>query len=246
MNGVYLRALPVFDLAERLIGFLAERGSPLAAQPQRIIDVTPLAQEKIATLADFEPLCAFLFGPITIDEEAWERVAGHERAAEILAAVQTTLASCDWTVDAIEVALRAVCDELALKPRVVFGLSASRSPAAASRPACSRACTCWDERRRWPGSPQPLRVYALDRLVTRWATTAASAWALAENARPSRDASAPSAAPAARARMGDDARAPGSGPASPVRAVPLVRRRGVPAPGCVPGRSASAPAPTRA
>jgi glutamyl-tRNA synthetase len=122
MNGVYLRALPTFDLAERLIAYLGERGSPLASQPERIVEVTPLAQEKIATLAEFEPLCSFLFGPIEIDPEAWERVAGHERAAEILAAVQTTLADCEWTVEAIEGALRAVCEELSLKPRVVFGL----------------------------------------------------------------------------------------------------------------------------
>jgi glutamyl-tRNA synthetase len=122
MNGVYLRALPVFDLAERLIAYLGERGSPLASQPERIVEVTPLAQEKIATLAEFEPLCSFLFGPIEVDPEAWERVAGHERAAEILAAVQTTLADCEWTVEAIEGALRAVCEELSLKPRVVFGL----------------------------------------------------------------------------------------------------------------------------
>ena len=122
MNGVYLRALPTFDLAERLIAYLGEQGSPLASQPERIVEVTPLAQEKIATLAEFEPLCSFLFGPIEIDQEAWERVAGHERAAEILAAVQASLADCAWNVDAIEATLRAVCEELSLKPRVVFGL----------------------------------------------------------------------------------------------------------------------------
>ncbi|HMG97878.1 MAG TPA: glutamate--tRNA ligase [Gaiellales bacterium] len=122
MNGVYLRALPTFDLAERLIAYLGEQGSPLASQPERIVEVTPLAQEKIATLAEFEPLCSFLFGPIEIDQEAWERVAGHERAAEILAAVQASLADCEWNVDAIEATLRVVCEELSLKPRVVFGL----------------------------------------------------------------------------------------------------------------------------
>jgi glutamyl-tRNA synthetase len=122
MNGVYLRALPTFDLAERLIAFLAERGSPLAAQPQRVIEVAPLAQEKIATLAEFEPLCSFLFGPIELEQEAWEKAAGHERAAEIAAAVLTGLAASAWTVEAIEATLRAVCEELGLKPRAVFGL----------------------------------------------------------------------------------------------------------------------------
>ena len=124
MNGVYLRALPTFDLAERLIAYLGERGSPLAAQPERVAEVTPLAQEKIATLAEFEPLCSFLFGPIEIEAEAWERVAGHDRAAEILATVQAALAACEWTVEEIEATLRAVCEQLELKPRVVFGLDA--------------------------------------------------------------------------------------------------------------------------
>jgi glutamyl-tRNA synthetase len=122
MNGVYLRALPTFDLAERLAAFLRERGSPLASQPDRIVEVTPLAQEKIATLAEFEPLCAFLFGPIEIDQEAWDKVAGHERAAEILDAVQRALTATAWGVDEIEAALRGVCEELSLKPRAVFGL----------------------------------------------------------------------------------------------------------------------------
>ncbi len=76
MNGVYLRALPTFDLAERLIAYLRERGSPLADQPARVAEVTPLAQEKIATLAEFEPLCSFLFGPIEIDAEAWDASGG--------------------------------------------------------------------------------------------------------------------------------------------------------------------------
>jgi glutamyl-tRNA synthetase len=122
MNGVYLRALPTFDLSERLIAFLRDRGSPLAAQPERIAEVTPLAQEKIATLAEFEPLCAFLFGPVEVDEEAWGKVAGHERAAEILDAVQSALTKTAWGVDAIEAALRGVCEELSIKPRAVFGL----------------------------------------------------------------------------------------------------------------------------
>jgi glutamyl-tRNA synthetase len=122
MNGVYLRALPVSELADRLTTFLRERGSPLAAQAARIVEVTPLAQEKIATLAEFEPLCSFLFGPVELDQTAWDKVAGHERAAEILAVVQSALAACEWTTEAVESALRGVCEQLSLKPKVVFGL----------------------------------------------------------------------------------------------------------------------------
>ena len=74
------------------------------------------------TLAQFEPLCSFLFGPIEIDPEAWARVAGHERAAEILAAVQGLARSASGRLEEVEATLRAVCEQLELKPRVVFGL----------------------------------------------------------------------------------------------------------------------------
>ena len=212
MNGVYLRALPIVRprrAADRVPRASAARRSPRS--PSAIVEVTPLAQEKIATLAEFEPLCAFLFGPVEIDQEAWERVAGHERAAEILAAVQAALADCEWTVEAIEAALRGVCEQLALKPRVVFGLvrvaitgtSISPGPVRERAPARPRR----DARAAGRGRRAPLTRAC----ATRWATTAASACAPAENARPSREASAPSAAPAGeRARRRARPARPGS------------------------------------
>ena len=170
--------------------------------------MTPLAQEKIATLAEFEPLCSFLFGPIEIDPEAWERVAGHERAAEILAAVQAALAACEWDVggDRGDAARR---------------LRAARRSSPASCSASIRVAVTGTSIS--PGLFESVHVLGRDETLarlaaaaaqaltppaTRWATTAASACAPAEKARPSRDASAPSAAPAASARAGAD---PGAG-----------------------------------
>ena len=212
MNGVYLRALPTFDLAERLTRLPARsaaRRSP--PSPSASSRSTPLAQEKIATLAEFEPLCAFLFGPVEIDEEAWAKVAGHERAAEILDADADGAGQGGLDASsAIEAALRGVCERARaqaarrLRPRArrrhghehLAGPVRERSRARARRVARAPA-----RRFRTP--------------VTRCATTAARAWATAENARPSREASAPSAAPAASARAGVRARAPGSAASEP-------------------------------
>ena len=160
MNGVYLRALPTFDLAERLIAYLAERGSPLASQPERIAEVTPLAQEKIATLAEFEPLCSFLFGPVEIDQEAWEQGRrARARRRDPGGRADGARGRASGRASAIEAALRGVCDELGLKPRVVFGLD----PRGDHRHehlarACSRACTCSAARRRSRVSAPRLRA----------------------------------------------------------------------------------------
>ena len=110
------------DLAERLIALpraSAARRSP--PQPERIVEATPLVQEKIGTLAEFEPLCAFLFGPSRSTRRpgsGWPGTSARPRSWPPCRRPR----GLEWAVDAIEAALRGVCDELALKPRVVFGL----------------------------------------------------------------------------------------------------------------------------
>ena len=212
MNGVYLRALPTFDLAERLIAYLAERGSPLAGQPERVIEVTPLAQEKIATLAEFEPLCSFLFGPVEIDQEAWEQGRG-ERARRRDPGRRADGAG------------QVRLDRRGDRGGAARRLRAARAQAARRLRPDSRGRDRLGHlagplRERAPARPRrvalsPQRGRRPHLLATRCATSAPSAWAQAENARPSREASTPSAAPAARARAGVRARAPGSAASVP-------------------------------
>ena len=123
MNGVYLRALPTFDLAERLTVFLRERGSPLASQPDRIVEVTPLAQEKIATLAEFEPLCAFLFGPIEIDRGGLgQGRRARARGGDPRGRADGAREDRPGASTRSRRPCAASASELALKPRAVFGL----------------------------------------------------------------------------------------------------------------------------
>jgi glutamyl-tRNA synthetase len=121
MNGVHIRALSQEALSERLVTFLRESGSALAEQPERIAEATPLVHEKIATLAEFESYCGFLFGPVEIEPEALERLRGSARAGEVLAEAETRLAGLEhFEAEPIEQALRALAEELGLKPKAAF------------------------------------------------------------------------------------------------------------------------------
>jgi glutamyl-tRNA synthetase len=122
MNGVYLRSLSPADFAERVLAYLREQGSPLAEQPDRVAEAAPLVQEKMTTLAQFEPLCRFLFGPLAVEPEALERLRADEHAHEVLTAAEDVLARVEpWAPEAIEQSLRQMADDLGLKPRAAFG-----------------------------------------------------------------------------------------------------------------------------
>jgi glutamyl-tRNA synthetase len=121
MNGVHIRALSQEALSERLVTFLRESGSALAEQPERIVEATPLVHEKIATLAEFESYCGFLFGSVEIEPEALERLRGNAHAGEVLAEAETRLAALEhFEAEPIEQALRSLADELGLKHKAAF------------------------------------------------------------------------------------------------------------------------------
>jgi glutamyl-tRNA synthetase len=121
MNGVHLRALTPGELGERLVRYLSDTGSPLAEQPELVRACVPLVQEKIGTLAEFEPYCRFLFGPVEIEPAARERLVSDERAPAILAAAAAALEAVEpFDVERVEQALRGVGESLELKPRVAF------------------------------------------------------------------------------------------------------------------------------
>jgi glutamyl-tRNA synthetase len=113
MNGVYLRALPPGEFAERLVSYLAER--EVDWDPELVRRAAPLVQEKIETLARFPEFARFLFEPV-------EAVDGFdEQGRAMLAAAARSLAEVHpFEAEPIERALRASADELGLKPRQAF------------------------------------------------------------------------------------------------------------------------------
>jgi glutamyl-tRNA synthetase len=113
MNGVYLRALPPDEFAERLVAYLREHGIDWDAELVR--RAAPLVQEKIETLGKFPDFARFLFepvGPVDGFDEVGRRM---------LAASAGALAEVEpFEAEPIEQALRTTADELGLKPRQAF------------------------------------------------------------------------------------------------------------------------------
>jgi glutamyl-tRNA synthetase len=111
LNGVYLRALPPEEYADRLIAYLREQGYEWDEELVR--RVAPLVQEKIATLGEFPAFAGFFF--TRVEPEA-EPVDG-----AVLPAAAETLASVEpFEAEAIEAALRGLAERLGLKPREAF------------------------------------------------------------------------------------------------------------------------------
>jgi glutamyl-tRNA synthetase len=112
LNGVYMREMDAGELTRRL----EERTGRTGLGP-----AVEIAQEKIQTLDDFWPLVGFLFDGPADDPDARARVLGDEEARAALRAARDALdALPEWTVEAIESALRGVVEARALKPRQVF------------------------------------------------------------------------------------------------------------------------------
>ena len=112
MNGRYLRALSLEELTRRLERFTGRTG---------IEGAVAIAQDKMQTLADFEPLCAFVFDGPADDSEAFARVIATDGGAENLAAARAALAHTEpFDQQHVEAALRGVVQERGVKPREVF------------------------------------------------------------------------------------------------------------------------------
>ena len=110
MNGIYLRALPLEEFEHRLLLWLGEHGYDWNADLVR--KAAPLVQEKISKLGDFPAFAGFLFEDIEVS------VDGN---VEVVAAAREALSQVEpFTAEAIEAALRAVLEQLGLKPRQGF------------------------------------------------------------------------------------------------------------------------------
>jgi glutamyl-tRNA synthetase len=111
LNGVHLRALSSDAYGGRLLAWLREQG--IDWDEERVRAAVPLVQEKIGRLAEFPGFAGFLFGSVEPDPELLEPAT--------LAAAAASLEPVEpWTAEAIEAALKALCDELGQKPREVF------------------------------------------------------------------------------------------------------------------------------
>src|SRR5919198_888157 len=112
LNGRVLRELPVEELTARLEGYTGRDGLGAAVG---------IAREKIQTLAEFWPLCGFLFDGPADDPAAFERVIASDGGARTLGEARAALESAQpWDATSLETALRDVVERLDVKPKSVF------------------------------------------------------------------------------------------------------------------------------
>ncbi|HET7760095.1 MAG TPA: glutamate--tRNA ligase [Gaiellaceae bacterium] len=110
LNGLYLRALPREEYADRLVAYLRECGYEW--DEGLIRRAAPLVQEKIETLGEFPAFAGFFFARVPPDGEVDGQVL--PAAAETLAEVEP------FEAEPIETALRGLAERLGLKPREAF------------------------------------------------------------------------------------------------------------------------------
>ena len=127
INAKHIRLLDVASLADEFVQWRDAWMPEDATFRQEANAVDPLVavelvHEKIEMLSEIPPLVAFLCEPMTIEEQAWERLVKVEQAGTVLDRAQEVIAALEsFTVESVDAALRALCTELELKPRVVFG-----------------------------------------------------------------------------------------------------------------------------
>jgi glutamyl-tRNA synthetase len=123
MNGLYIRELPVAELARRLSEYLEHEGP----EDARGLDLATLeraaaiSREKIQTLADFWPLAGFCFrAPASIDPRARERWL-NEVGVQALRQARAALAGLEgFDEDGVQGALTGVQERLGLKPGQIY------------------------------------------------------------------------------------------------------------------------------
>ncbi len=110
-NGRELRSLDLDDLTARLEAFTGRTG---------LRDAVAISHEKLHTLADFWPLCGFIFDGPAIDDAAFQRVIV-DGGMPALADARAALADLEpFDVEHVEAALRTLVEARAVKPKEVF------------------------------------------------------------------------------------------------------------------------------
>ena len=123
MNGVYIRSLAAEEFVDRVMPLVEEDlGGPLDdAAKARLAAIAPHVQERAKLLTDVPPQVRFLFGAVTFDEAAWEKVMQGDEAGVALTGASAALGTlAEWSTESIEAALRSMLAETELSARKGF------------------------------------------------------------------------------------------------------------------------------
>ncbi len=122
LNGVYIREMPVDDLAERLRAPVERAG--WGASDELLRAVAPLVQPRIKTLNDVVEMAGFFFRepfqPAPIEQFAAKNLTVAQVSALLDQAHAALAALPDWTHEALEDNLRALTEQLGVKAKDLF------------------------------------------------------------------------------------------------------------------------------
>jgi glutamyl-tRNA synthetase len=125
LDGIYVRLLPVAELADRLVEYLrvvdAEAARAVEADRALLEGAVAISQEKIQTLADFWPLARFFFaGVASEDNGARERWLGETGLAVLGDARNELSTAASFDLSGVEAALSGIVERRGVKPREVY------------------------------------------------------------------------------------------------------------------------------
>jgi glutamyl-tRNA synthetase len=107
INGRALRRMPDAEFAETLVGWLRGQGFFARhgdAAEETVRRTVPAVKRKLTTLAEYDLLAGWLFGPLEMEDEAWEALRADLRhSIQVIGAGLGRLdALTEWTTDAIK------------------------------------------------------------------------------------------------------------------------------------------------
>jgi glutamyl-tRNA synthetase len=123
-NGEYIRALPPTEFIAACEPWLEPPAAPWPSErfdPAVFAELAPLAQTRVALLAEITSMVDFAFLPEPVADEASWAKAMKEPAADVLAAVAAAYADAPWQADELRARLEAVGTS--------FGLSLGKAQA---------------------------------------------------------------------------------------------------------------------
>lgn len=126
-NGLYIRKLPVAELAERLIPYMQRAGligeTPSAEERAYLERLTPLIQERLVILSEAPELLRFFYQqPRELNHaDLVPKKLDPAGAHRVLAAAREALDAVEgWDEPALETRLRALAEELGVKTGDLF------------------------------------------------------------------------------------------------------------------------------
>jgi glutamyl-tRNA synthetase len=125
LNGRFMRALPLDDYEQRLLGHLRryapeDAGSFESAPPERRGVACEIVRDKAQTLHEVWPLIRFLFCEPAPDPAAWRKVMTEDAGSALAEALEALRGADGFDVESVEAALEAAVERSGRKPKEVY------------------------------------------------------------------------------------------------------------------------------